>query len=290
MDRREVRKMKKIIFTFLLMSVLYGQANSLLTLPPTAQISSLGNVDLPYMNPARYGMMKDNLSFSRVNWMSNITDDMFYTHFSVKRKMIKFSMLTFNYGEQLETNSNGVVIGDFTPASSIWGFSYNGVIKGYNYGLKAKLISHSLFSQKTLGTAFDISTYIPKVYKDLDLDVAIRNFGFAPTFNNYKTKLPTSLNLALSYPYKDFMFYEQHNFFKKNHTFGMGILYKYDTNDNTKIFGKMGYFSDKKHNLKYPTFGVDLKYEQYFIGISYIYGDRTLPLGDTFRLTINLEF
>ena len=92
MDRREVRKMKKIIFTFLLMSVLYGQANSLLTLPPTAQISSLGNVDLPYMNPARYGMMKDNLSFSRVNWMSNITDDMFYTHFSVKRKMINMSL------------------------------------------------------------------------------------------------------------------------------------------------------------------------------------------------------
>ena len=98
--------MKKIIFTFLLMSVLYGQANSLLTLPPTAQISSLGNVDLPYMNPARYRMMKDNLSFSRVNWMSNITDDMFYTHFSVKRKMIKFSMLTFN----MENNSKQILM------------------------------------------------------------------------------------------------------------------------------------------------------------------------------------
>ena len=231
--------MKKIIFTFLLMSILSGQANNLLTLPPTAQISSLGNVDLPYMNPARYRMIKDNFSFSRVNWMSNITDDMFYTHFSVKKNMIKFDMLAFNYGEQLETNNNGVVIGDFTPSSAIWGLSYNGKIKDYNYGLKAKLISHNLFSQKTLGTAFDISTYLPKVYKDLDIDLAIRNFGFAPTFNNYKTKLPTSLNVGFSYPYKDFMFYEQHNFFKKNHTFGMGILYKYDAQNNTKLFGKV---------------------------------------------------
>ena len=41
--------------------------------------------------------------------------------------------------------------------------------------------------------------------------------------------------------------------------------------------------------LTYPTFGVDLKYDKYFIGMSYIYGDQTLPVSNTFRLTINLE-
>ena len=48
-------------------------------------------------------------------------------------------------------------------------------------------------------------------------------------------------------------------------------------------------FVDKMHDLKYPTFGVDLKYDKYFIGMSYIYGDQTLPVSNTFRLTINLE-
>ena len=105
----------------------------------------------------------------------------------------------------------------------------------------------------------------------------------------FKTKLPTSLNVALTYPYKQFMFYEQHNLMKKHMTSGFGISYKYEVKDQGTIFGKAGYFVDEMHNLTYPTFGLDLKYDRYFIGMSYIYGDETLPVSNTFRLTINLE-
>ena len=277
--------MKKIVLTLLLFSSIFAQANRILTLSPTAQVSSVGNVFLPFMNPARYPLKKDVFGFSRVNWMDNLTDDMFYTHLSLKRQQFNFSMLAFNYGSQLETNDNGVVLGDFTPTSSVWSFGWGGKVKNYNVGARAKIISHDLYSQKTLGTAFDVATYLPKVYKDLDVDVQLSNFGFAPTFNDYKTELPTSLNVGMTYPYKQWMFYEQYNIFKKFYTWGSGVSYNY----NNALWGKAGYYSDKKHNLRYGTFGVSMKYDKYLLNMSYIYGKEDNPLSNTIRLTIKLE-
>jgi hypothetical protein len=300
MDSRKIRekemsKNKKfwILFTLILIlsmsSQLIAQANRLLMLSPSAHTSSIGNVMLPMMSPARNHFDTDRFSFSRVNWLGNLVDDMNYLHFNLAKGSFDFHTLVFNYGEQLETDMTGLVTGKFSPSSSVWGISWGGVIKGYNVGATAKFLQHDLYTQKTHGAAFDIATYLPKVYKDLDVDIALRNFGFAPTFGDYKTKLPTSLNIAMTYPYKKWMFYEQHNIMKNHITSGFGVAYKYEVKDEAIILGKMGYFLDDIHELNYPTFGVDLKYDRYFIGISYIYGDKTLPVSNTFRLTINLE-
>ena len=281
--------MKKIFLTLLLFSSIFAQANRLLMLSPSAHTSSIGNVMLPMSSPARNHLDSDRFTFSRVNWLGNIIGDMNYMHVNLAKGSFDFTTLIFNYGEQLETDITGVVTGKFSPMSSVWGVSWGGNIKGYNIGVTGKVIQHDLYVQKTFGTSFDVATYLPKVYKDLDVDIALRNFGVAPTFGDYKTKLPTSLNVALTYPYKKWMFYEQHNLMKKHMTSGFGVAYKYEIKDQGILFGKAGYFVDKMHDLSYPTFGVDLKYDKYFIGMSYIYGDQTLPVSNTFRLTINLE-
>ena len=281
--------MKKIFLTLILYSSIFAQANKLLMLSPSAHTSSIGNVMLPMMSPARNHLDSDKFTFSRVNWLGNIVADMNYMHVNLAKGSFDFTMLIFNYGDQLETDMTGVVTGKFSPMSSVMGVSWGRNIKGYNVGITGKVIQHDLYVQKTFGTAFDVATYLPKVYKDLNVDVAIRNFGVAPTFGNFKTKLPTSLNVALTYPYKQWMFYEQHNLMKKNITSGFGVSYKYEVKDQGVLFGKIGYFVDTMHDLTYPTFGVDLKYDKYFIGMSYIYGDQTLPVSNTFRLTINLE-
>ena len=52
-------------------SQLLAQANRILTIAPTAQASSIGNVMLPMMNPARNLYNKDKFSFSRVNFLFN---------------------------------------------------------------------------------------------------------------------------------------------------------------------------------------------------------------------------
>ena len=266
-------------------SQLLAQANRILTIAPTAQASSIGNVMLPMMNPARNLYNKDKFSFSRVNWMTNIVNDMSYNFIDFDRGPFGVNVMFFNYGEQNQADENGIIQGTFTPLSAIYSVDYGRKVGKYNLGLNAKIITHDLHTQKANGFVFGVGAYFPKVYKDLYLDVMINNFGFAPKFGSYKSELPTSVNIAGTYPYEDFMFYGQFNKMKEHQTFGMGTSYNY----KNMLWGKLGYYMDGAHELTYPTFGLDFKYDKYLIGMSYIYGDKTLPLSNTIRLTINLE-
>lgn len=266
-------------------SQLLAQANRILTLAPTAQTSSIGNVMLPMMNPARNLFDKDQFSFSRVNWMTNIVNDMSYNFINMDRGPYGINVLFFNYGEQNESDEFGIIQSQFTPLSAVYGFSYARKVNKYNLGLDVKLITHNLHTQSAKGLVLGVGGYFSKVYKDLDLDVMVRNFGFAPKFGSWKSELPTSVNVAGTYPYKEWMFFGQLNRMKKHQTFGMGTSYNY----KNMLWGKAGYYIDDMHKLTYPTFGLDFKYDKYIVGMSYIYGDKTLPLGNTIRLTINLE-
>jgi hypothetical protein len=277
--------MKKILLTLLLFSSIFAQANRILTLAPTAQVSSIGNVMLPMMNPARNLFDKDHFSFSRVNWMTNIVNDMSYNFINFDRGEYGLNVLFFNYGEQNQSDEFGIIQNQFTPLSAVYSFSYARKVDKYNLGLDAKLITHDLHTQSAKGLVLGVGGYFPKVYKDLDLDVMVRNFGFAPKFGSWKSELPTSVNVAGTYPYKEWMFFGQGNIMKKHQTLGMGTSYNY----KNMLWGKAGYYIDNMHKLTYPTFGLDFKYDKYIIGMSYIYGDKTLPLGNTIRLTINLE-
>jgi len=277
--------MKKILLTLLLFSSIFAQANRILTLAPTAQTSSIGNVTLPMMNPARNLFDKDRFSFSRVNWMTNIVDDMSYNFINLNRGQYGASVLFFNYGEQNQSDEFGIIQNQFTPLSAIYSFSYARKVDKYNLGVTAKLITHDLYTQDAKGLVLGVGGYFPKIYKDLDLDVMVQNFGFAPKFGSWKSELPTSVNVAGTYPYKEWMFYGQGNVMKEHQTLGIGTSYNY----KNILWGKAGYYLDNVHKLTYPTFGLDFKYDKYIIGMSYIYGDKTLPLGNTIRLTINLE-
>ena len=277
--------MKKILLTLLLFSSIFAQANRILTIAPTAQVSSIGNITLPMMNPARNLFEKDHFSFSRVNWMTNIVNDMSYNFLNVDRGPFGVNIMFFNYGEQNQTDEFGIIQSQFTPLSAVYGFSYARKVSKYNLGIDVKLITHDLYTQKATGFVLGVGGYFPKVYKDLDLDVMIQNFGFAPKFGSWKSELPTSVNVAGTYPYKEWMFYGQGNVMKEHQTFGMGTSYNY----KNMLWGKLGYYLDTTHELTYPTFGLDFKYDKYIIGMSYIYGDETLPLSNTIRLTINLE-
>jgi len=277
--------MKKILLTLLLFSSIFAQANRILTLAPTAQTSSIGNVTLPMMNPARNLFDKDRFSFSRVNWMTNIVDDMSYNFINLNRGQYGASVLFFNYGEQNQSDEFGIIQNQFTPLSAIYSFSYARKVDRYNLGVTAKLITHDLYTQDAKGLVLGVGGYFPKIYKDLDLDVMVQNFGFAPKFGSWKSELPTSVNVAGTYPYKEWMFYGQGNVMKEHQTLGIGTSYNY----KNMLWGKAGYYIDNMHKLTYPTFGLDFKYDKYIIGMSYIYGDKTLPLGNTIKLTINLE-
>ena len=93
--------MKNILLSLLFISSLFGQVNRILTIAPTAEEASLGNQSLFYRNPAKnhfnLGDTTTNVSFTRVNWLSNITDDMGYNYVGGAYKHFTFSLLYFDY-------------------------------------------------------------------------------------------------------------------------------------------------------------------------------------------------
>ena len=276
-------------------SQLLGQVNRLLTLSPTAQEASLGNQSLTFRNPARNYFYNDstiNLSFTRVDWLRNITDDMGYNYISTAWKKFTFSLLHFDYGMQNHTDDTGIILGNFRPSSIVayvgWGTALKykvNKIENISIGFGSKIINHNLHTEKANGLLFDAGIYIKQLGNVVDLDVMIQNWGFPPKFNNYQTKLPTSLNAGFSVPVKDWKFYNQWNFYNGYYTHGQGISYNY----KNMITTRFGYYNDVEHELNYSSLGLSFMYDKYDIGVGYIIGGEIFPLSNTLQLTINLE-
>jgi len=122
----------------------------------------------------------------RVNWMTNIVNDMNYNFLNFDRGPFGANVLFFNYGDQLLTDEYGIVQGAFTPLSAVYGFHYARTINydtsAFHLGFDTKIITHDLHTQTATGSLFSGGGYLPKVYKDLDLDVMVQNLGMAPKF------------------------------------------------------------------------------------------------------------
>ena len=276
-------------------SQLQAQVNRILTLAPTAEEASLGNQSLAFHNPARnyfetYTLF--DLSFTRVNWLTNITDDMGYNYVGGAYKHFTFSLLYFDYGEQNVADESGVISGQFNPNSVVayvgWGTELQHKrkkLENIAIGFGGKIINHSLHTEKATGLLVDAGIHFNNLWERVDLDLAIQNFGYQPKFNNWTTEVPTSFNVGFSVPIKQFRFYNQWNLYDGWHTHGQGLKYTYKDILSTNI----GYFNDVKYDLNYSSVGLDFKYQSYKIGVGYIVGDETFPLSNTFQLTINVE-
>ena len=105
--------MKKILLTLLLIGNLFSQANNLLTLSPSAHTSAIGNVMLPMMSPARNHIDSDRFTFTRVNWLGNIVDDMNYMFFNLSKGSFDFHTLLqkiFQYLLKVGENHSNLLI------------------------------------------------------------------------------------------------------------------------------------------------------------------------------------
>ncbi len=288
--------MKNILLSLLFISSLFGQVNRILTIAPTAEEASLGNQSLFYRNPAKnhfnLGDTTTNVSFTRVNWLSNITDDMGYNYVGVVWKNFDFSLLYFDYGEQNNADESGVILNKFNPNSIVgrvgWGtpLKYKGnVMDSVSIGFAGKVVFHDLYTETTNGMLFDVGVHMEKLWNKLDVDLGIQNFGLMTKINGYEIENPTSLNFGVAIPLRDWTFYNQWNFYNGYHTHGQGISYKY----NDMIRGRVGYYNDVDYQVNYPSFGMSIEYDNYDIGVGYIMGDETFPLSNTLQLTINVN-
>ena len=100
--------MKRILTLSLLISSLFGQVNRILDISPTAYETSVGNQSLIFRSPARNFMTKDDtisqVTFTRMNWLGNIVDDMTYNYVEYNWKDFDFSLTYKDYGQQIHTD------------------------------------------------------------------------------------------------------------------------------------------------------------------------------------------
>ena len=276
---------------------LFGQVNRILDISPTAYETSVGNQSLIYRNPARNFMTRnDSLSqvtFTRMNWLGHIVSDMTYNYVEYNWKDFDFSFTYKDYGQQKHTDETGVVLRNFSPNSMIlyvgWGtgLNYNGTpMKNSFVGFGGKLIKHDLYLEKGTGFLMDVGIHQRNIVDLLDLDIMLKNWGFAPRIGTVITESPTSVQIGASIKKKNLTLYNQWNMYKGYYTHGQGVKWKY----NSFLNLKMGYFNDVKYQLNYPTLGIDLKYSNYILHLGYIGGSENLPLRNTLLTSINVEF
>tara|TARA_B100001769_G_C22109716_1_gene600055 strand:+ start:2791 stop:3687 length:897 start_codon:yes stop_codon:yes gene_type:complete len=276
---------------------LFGQVNRILDISPTAYETSVGNQSLIYRNPARNFMTRnDSLSqvtFTRMNWLGHIVSDMTYNYVEYNWKDFDFSFTYKDYGQQKHTDETGVVLRNFSPNSMIlyvgWGtgLNYNGTpMKNSFVGFGGKLIKHDLYLEKGTGFLMDVGIHQRNIVDLLDLDIMLKNWGFAPRIGTVTTESPTSVQIGASIKKKNLTLYNQWNIYKGYYTHGQGVKWKY----NSFLNLKMGYFNDVKYQLNYPTLGIDLKYSNYILHLGYIGGSENLPLRNTLLTSINVEF
>tara|TARA_A100001035_G_scaffold117689_1_gene92465 strand:- start:202 stop:1092 length:891 start_codon:yes stop_codon:yes gene_type:complete len=294
---KEKVKMKKIILLTFLISSLLGQVNRILDVSPTAHETSLGNQSLFFRSPAHNYFTKDDslsqVTFTRMDWLTNITDGMTFNYVEVNWKDFDFSATHMDYGEQRHTDEMGVILRNFSPNSTIlylgWGtqLNYKDIpMKNTFIGFGGKFIKHDLYLEKGSGVLLDVAIHQKNILDLVDLDLMLKNWGYAPKIGTVSTEIPTNISLGTTIEKNNLTFYNQWNFFKNYYTHGQGVKYKYKDFLDLKI----GYFNDIKYKLNYPTFGIDLKYANYILHLGYIGGSENLPLRNTVLTSLNVEF
>ena len=289
--------MKRILTLLLLISSLFGQVNRILDISPTAYETSVGNQSLIFRSPARNFMTKDDtisqVTFTRMNWLGNIVDDMTYNYVEYNWKDFDFSLTYKDYGQQKHTDETGVVLRNFSPNSMVlyvgWGtqLNYKGIpMKNTFIGMAGKFISHDLYLEKGSGVFMDVGIHQRNIVDLIDVDVMLKNWGYSPRIGTVSTEVPTSLQIGASIERKNLTLYNQWNIHKGYYTHGQGVKWEY----NGFLNLKMGYFNDIEYKLNYPTLGIDLKYANYILHLGYIGGSENLPLKNTLLTSINVEF
>ena len=166
---KEKDKMKKIIILSFLISSLFGQVNRILDVSPTAHETSLGNQSLYFRSPAHNFLTKnDSLSqvtFTRMDWLTNITDGMTYNYVEVNWKDFDFSATHMDYGER-HTDEMGVILRNFSQTHNTLFATLNSYkdipMKNTFIGFGGKFIKHDLYLEK--GGCVIRCGFIKKIY------------------------------------------------------------------------------------------------------------------------------
>ena len=190
-----------------LSSQLFGQVNRVLNISPTAHETSVGNQSLFFRSPAHNFFTKDDslsqVTFTRMNWLGNITEGMTFNYVEGNWKDFDVSLTYMDYGQQKHTDEMGVILRNFSPNSFIvylgWGtqLNYKNIpMKNTFIGFSGKFIKHDLYTEKGSGLLLDVALHQKNILDLFDLDVMLKNWGYAPRIGSVSTEIPTNISVG----------------------------------------------------------------------------------------------
>jgi len=187
-----------------------------------AQVARANDAYATYYNPAGLAFMEgDNVALQHVNWLPNLTSDIFYDFISYSKSKngVGFGghIIYINLGEQRKTDENGQDLGSFKSFDICMTGSYGAKINSTSaVGFNFKIYHQKLAEDTTVGeagkpystdVAFDIS-YLKKFGKmsQHSFGLLVQNIGPPVAFIDAEQADPAPTNMKFgisSRIYKD---------------------------------------------------------------------------------------
>ena len=266
--------MKKLLSLLILTGTLFAQANDIFTLNPSVNSSAMGNVGIAHAdvknifhNPAFAGLNERYQEISYVDWLPNLTDDMGYQNILYTSSLGWSSELFyFDYGNQIEADINGLVLGDFDSSSYRISGGYGFGIKDWLFGARVNIYNHNFIDDIDIkmNYGFDLGVY--KEFGNTSLGIVLKDVGGETDFLDQSLNLPMSVGVGVGHSFGDFTLASDIKVFEEYNSIGLGGVY-----DLGIVNFKLGYYTESEFDVDYITLGGGIDTNIVDISLAYYY-------------------
>ncbi len=274
-----------------------------------------------------YAHAKSELSFMHVNWLAELTSDVYYEYLCYAQHLegwgtIGGSIVFLTAGTMPRLDEFGFELGTFETFEIAFTFSYGTKLNpNLSSGLSTKIIYSHLADRgaglergKGSGSSFALDMGLLYHLRKLSLGAALTNFGpnIAYIDVNQSDPLPRNLALGLAYRVVDTPFNRLTLTFEGNKEL-VGVKFTDDPGTPVKEgFGRemreaivnmgveywygswvslrSGYIYDREGDKKGPTFGAGLQYKTFRFDFAYYAPVKSWVMGNTMLFSMTGRF
>lgn len=287
----------RYLITLLLSTCLFAQANQVFTINPSVYSSGMGNTGVAhaniknlYHNPAFITLDTNYTEFSNVAWLPDLTNDMQYQNvIYTNAKGFGFELFYFDYGNQVQADESGIIIGSFESSSYRLSTSYGMVFKDWSLGGRFNIYNHDFIDSVDIKSSFgiDLGAYKEFLLNDtsyVSLGIALKDIGTESSFVNDSSKLPNALGLGVKYQINSIALALDTKFYSDYYSAGFGSEYYYK--DLFKV--RLGYYLEPEYEVDYYSFGAGINAKGIGLDIAYLFNPNSFH-NKTFMLSLGFE-
>ena len=288
----------RYLITLLLSTSLFAQANQVFTINPSVYSSGMGNTGMAhanienlYHNPALITLDKDYAGLTNVTWLPDLASDMSYQNIMyTSSKGFGIELFYFNYGNQVEADASGIILGNFDSSSYRLGATYGGHVKGWHLGGRFNIYSHDFLDSVDIGNSygFDLGSYKEWMLSNnnyIALALVLQDLGTKNSFVDTELELPASLGVGFKYTTaRGFTAAIDTKLYQDYYSLGFGSEYTYQ-----ELFDiRVGYYMEPDYEVDYFTVGAGVKAKGLGLDIAFLFNPDSFH-NKTLMLSLGFE-